>query len=129
METSNSPRSPALQFGYEAWLEGGACRPFPTAWWFSTDPGETAAANAICADCPVRAECLEFAVSRPALLGVWAATKPAERAAIRNGAMPRQPAYAAMPMIGAAGGDPPRLPENGLFEKSNTSPSDAKPVV
>jgi hypothetical protein len=32
---------------------------------------------------------------------------------------------AAMPMIGAAGGCPSRLPKNGLFEKSKTPPSEA----
>ena len=80
---------PSFLFGHEPWLEGGACRPYPTAWWFSTDLGETAAAKHICSDCPVRVECLEYAVARPALLGIWAATKPAERAVIRDSRLAR----------------------------------------
>ena len=73
-----------MLFSHEPWLEDGACRPYPTAWWFSTDLGEAAAARHICTDCPVRAECLEYAIARPALLGIWGATKSAERSAIRN---------------------------------------------
>ncbi|MDQ1510552.1 MAG: WhiB family transcriptional regulator, redox-sensing transcriptional regulator [Actinomycetota bacterium] len=82
--TTNTSLTPSFLFGSEPWLAGGACRPYPTAWWFSTDLGETATAKHICAGCPVREECLEYAIERPALLGVWAATKPAERADVRN---------------------------------------------
>jgi len=79
-------------FSDERWLADGACRPYPTVWWFSTDLAETAAARAICSDCPVRTECFEYAVARPALLGMWAATKPAQRSAIRSARVARQPA-------------------------------------
>jgi hypothetical protein len=82
--TTNSSFTPSFLFGTEPWLAGGACRPYPTAWWFSTDFGETTTAKHICAECPVRVECLEYAIDRPALLGVWAGTKPAERAGIRD---------------------------------------------
>ena len=81
--TTSTSFTPSFLFGTEPWLAGGACRPYPTAWWFSTDLGETATAKHICAECPVREECLEYAIERPALLGVWAATKPAQRAEIR----------------------------------------------
>jgi hypothetical protein len=37
----------------------------------------------------VRVECLEYAVARPALLGIWAATKPAERVVIRDSRLAR----------------------------------------
>jgi WhiB family redox-sensing transcriptional regulator len=84
LSTTSASLRPTFPFGHEPWLERGACRPYPTAWWFSNDLRETAAAKNICFDCPVRAECLEYAVTRPALLGIWAATKTAERAAIRD---------------------------------------------
>jgi hypothetical protein len=71
-------------FGTEPWLADGACRPYPTSWWFSTDLGETATARHICAECPVRVECLEYALDRPALLGLWGGTKVAQRAGIRS---------------------------------------------
>ena len=37
----------------------------------------------ICHTCPVRTECLEYALARPTLLGIWAATTSVERCAIR----------------------------------------------
>jgi WhiB family transcriptional regulator, redox-sensing transcriptional regulator len=57
---------------------------FPTSWWFSSDPQETASAKQICLGCPVREACLEYAISRPALQGLWAATRAGDRAAIRT---------------------------------------------
>lgn len=57
------------------WQLQAACRGKPTDWWF---PGkghtttETHAAKAICGGCPVREECLEYAVTvirRPD--GIW----------------------------------------------------------
>jgi excisionase family DNA binding protein len=41
-------------------------------------------AKGICGGCAVREPCLEFAMSRPELLGVWAATTPVERATMRR---------------------------------------------
>jgi len=41
-------------------------------------------AKDICAGCVVRTPCLEFALGRPELLGVWAATTPTERVAMRR---------------------------------------------
>jgi WhiB family redox-sensing transcriptional regulator len=81
--TTQTSLTPSFLFGTEPWLAGGACRPYPTAWWFSTDLGETGTAKHICAECPVRAECFEYAIERPALLGVWGGSKPSERAAVR----------------------------------------------
>jgi WhiB family transcriptional regulator, redox-sensing transcriptional regulator len=66
------------------WRAHGACLAYPTAWWFSIRHDEIAAARRICAECPVRSECLDFAVARPALLGTWAATSLPERNAIRS---------------------------------------------
>ena len=82
--TTHTSLTPSFRFGTEPWLAGGSCRPYPTAWWFSSDLGETATAKHICAECPVRAECLEYAIERPALSGLWAGTKPAERIRIRD---------------------------------------------
>jgi WhiB family redox-sensing transcriptional regulator len=45
---------------------------------------QIAAARAICTACPVRAMCLEWALARPSLEGIWAATTPMERRRIRN---------------------------------------------
>jgi excisionase family DNA binding protein len=68
----------------ESWRAESLCRKHPTRWWFGGDQRETVLAKRMCAGCAVNAQCLEFALLRPELLGVWAATTPAERAAMRR---------------------------------------------
>ena len=41
------------------------------------------AAKKICDECPVKAQCLAFALRHPRLTGVWGGTTPKERARIR----------------------------------------------
>lgn len=65
------------------WSTQGACRKHPTALWFAVRAPEIAQAKRICEGCPVRAECLEHALARPTLLGIWAGTTPVERSAMR----------------------------------------------
>jgi WhiB family redox-sensing transcriptional regulator len=43
-------------------------------------------AREICKTCPMLDPCLEWAVARPNLEGIWAATTPMERRRIRTGA-------------------------------------------
>ncbi len=69
------------------------CRQHPTQWWFAGDQREAALAKAICSGCAVQKPCLEFALARPDVLGIWAATTANERASVRRrrrepGAMP-----------------------------------------
>jgi excisionase family DNA binding protein len=68
----------------QTWRNESLCRKYPTSWWFAGGHSETAQAKAICADCVVRAPCLEFALSRPDLLGIWAATTSTERTVLRR---------------------------------------------
>ena len=55
------------------WEDIAACRAVPNAadLFFSEDIGDIAAAKRVCADCPVLAECLEAALDRRELFGVW----------------------------------------------------------
>lgn len=41
-------------------------------------------AKAVCARCPLRAECLEYALSHPARHGIWGGLSPEELAAERR---------------------------------------------
>jgi excisionase family DNA binding protein len=66
------------------WRAASVCREHPTDWWFNGGHRETMLAKGICEGCPVRVECLEFALGRPELIGVWAATTPTERASMRR---------------------------------------------
>lgn len=43
-------------------------------------------AKALCRECPVREECLAFALSDPELVGVWGGTTVKERSALRAAA-------------------------------------------
>ncbi len=71
------------KFDRASWLADSACRKYPTDWWFSAGHEDMKRGKHICATCPVRVECLEHAVARPGLLGMWAETTPGERAAMR----------------------------------------------
>lgn len=54
-----------------AWQEKAACRGADPEWFFSAAPDEVLAAKAICAGCPVRAQCAGHAQAEPEHYGVW----------------------------------------------------------
>jgi WhiB family redox-sensing transcriptional regulator len=72
------------------WVDEAACRGtgehdlwFPVS---ETGPAldEVAQAKAVCGGCPVRAECLDSALSRGIDYGVWGGLTPDERRALRR---------------------------------------------
>jgi WhiB family redox-sensing transcriptional regulator len=66
------------------WWDAAACRGLDLAAWFPNRGDATKAAKAICAACPVRDECLEFALAAPeSLAGIFAGTTPRDRRRIR----------------------------------------------
>lgn len=71
----------------QAWLELVAavhavrrvpCQVTPAVWW-STKPGDVDAAVGACRGCPVRGECLAYALVGCEREGVWGGTAPADR--------------------------------------------------
>ena len=62
-----------ISVGDLPWEDIAACRAVPNAadLFFSEDIGDIAAAKRVCADCSVLAECLEGALDRRELFGVW----------------------------------------------------------
>ncbi|HWG12839.1 MAG TPA: WhiB family transcriptional regulator [Streptosporangiaceae bacterium] len=78
------------------WQDRGACRNEDVSLFFGPD-GERQPerdirerkAKAICAACPVRAECLNYALSRPEKYGTWGGLNEEERAAERRRRMRR----------------------------------------
>lgn len=81
METADTP-SPAASPG--TWPEQAACTTTDPEIFF---PGRRSAdaggeAKAICANCPVRVECLEYALATRQEWGVWGGTNEHERQAI-----------------------------------------------
>ena len=47
------------------------CRRFDPDLWFADSPAELELAKSLCADCPVRVECLAGAIERGEPWGVW----------------------------------------------------------
>jgi WhiB family transcriptional regulator, redox-sensing transcriptional regulator len=78
------------------WQDEAACRDQDIIMFFGPD-GERqperdlreARSKALCADCPVRVDCLNYALSRPEKYGVWGGLSEEERAAERRRRMRR----------------------------------------
>jgi WhiB family redox-sensing transcriptional regulator len=65
------------------YLEEAACRGLDPELFYAEGGAAVAKAKALCADCPVRQRCLEWAVRREEF-GVWGGTTARERAALRR---------------------------------------------
>jgi WhiB family redox-sensing transcriptional regulator len=67
------------------WRDLAACRGKPTAWWFPDrgDTFELVLARRVCAGCPVRSECLAFALGEPDIEGVWCGMTAQQRRRMR----------------------------------------------
>ncbi len=66
------------------WQADAACRTIDTDLFFPASEAEAAPALAICATCPVRQECLEWALATRQHDGVWGGTTDSERRRIRR---------------------------------------------
>lgn len=78
--------------GLESWftgavpdLTGGDCATVDPELFFPAGPGShnEKKAKAICAECPLLAECREYAISVPNMWGTWGGTTHHERKDIR----------------------------------------------
>ena len=67
-----------------AWTEQAACRGAGTETFYPATPDEEAEALSICATCPVRAQCLDYAVRNHETYGIWGGTTPEQRRRIRR---------------------------------------------
>lgn len=75
--------------GLDGWAARGACRHSDPELFFpltSAGPaaGQVTSAKAVCARCPVRSECLDFALESGQDSGVWGGTSEDERRLIRR---------------------------------------------
>ena len=65
--------------------EGARClRTDPEA-FFAEDQAQLGAAKSICARCPVRTRCLDVALARNEMFGIWGGLSRQERAALKRG--------------------------------------------
>lgn len=63
------------------WRTQAACRGLPTELFFPADGDDAGAerAKAVCRDCPVRRQCVAYALPDPNLYGVWGASTADQR--------------------------------------------------
>jgi WhiB family redox-sensing transcriptional regulator len=61
------------------WMSAGNCNQVPPATFFPSDGVGVDAARRICADCPVKRPCLEYALVNRIDHGVWGGTSERER--------------------------------------------------
>jgi WhiB family redox-sensing transcriptional regulator len=61
------------------WMLGARCRNLPPGEFFPSDGGGVEVARRICAECPVKAACLEYALEYRIDHGVWGGASERER--------------------------------------------------
>jgi WhiB family redox-sensing transcriptional regulator len=81
------------------WRAEGACRAADPDLFFPVAVGavanrQIAKAQRICAGCPVRQQCLDFALRTPEPAGVWGGTTPEQRTRARRARARRAPRVA-----------------------------------
>ena len=62
-----------------SWMQDGECRNYPPAAFFPSDGVGVDKARKICAECPVKSECLEHALEHRIEHGVWGGCSERER--------------------------------------------------
>ncbi len=70
----------------EAWQERGACRHVDPELFFPGQGEDASAAKKVCAGCPVRDQCLAFALENGVKHGIWGGLSERERRRLRRGA-------------------------------------------
>jgi hypothetical protein len=66
------------------WHRDALCLEHPEVEFFVDATGDMGPAKRLCARCPVREECLAYALARPSLDGVWGGTSKRARARMRR---------------------------------------------
>lgn len=66
------------------WVGQAACAGQPTNLFFPSRGGDTTWAKTICADCPVKRECLAWALEADIGFGIWGGTSEVERQRLRR---------------------------------------------
>jgi WhiB family redox-sensing transcriptional regulator len=66
------------------WQADAACRGRPPTRWFPGRGGDLEPARAICHACPVRLDCLGYALEHDDVTGVWGGTSRLQRDAARR---------------------------------------------
>ena len=68
------------------WKDRAACTTAEPELFFPEKGGTVRPAKAICADCPVAVECLDYALANDLRIGVWGGLSEQERRRLRAAA-------------------------------------------
>lgn len=74
-----NPFTDLLAFKDEHWLDDAACTPLRAELFWPDKGGDSGPAKAVCAGCPVKRQCLEYALKEGEINGIWGGLDPAER--------------------------------------------------
>lgn len=77
-----------------SWMDVAECKGMDADLFHPARGGDTYAAKAVCVECLVRVECLEYALANNEKVGIWGGTSERERRALRrerNIALPKPP--------------------------------------
>ncbi|MCZ2860521.1 WhiB family transcriptional regulator [Blastococcus sp. VKM Ac-2987] len=69
--------------GEAAWRQDALCAETDPEAFFPDKGGSTREAKRVCTGCPVRAECLEFALANDERFGIWGGLSERERRRLR----------------------------------------------
>jgi WhiB family redox-sensing transcriptional regulator len=75
----------------DSWKLRGTCKTVDPELFFPEKGGSVTEAKRICTGCPVRAECLDFALRNNERFGVWGGLSERERLRLRHGDRESQP--------------------------------------
>lgn len=87
MNADNLPGNAYIHIGRFApapWTVDAACKDKPQELFYPTRGEEVGLAKEICAGCPVRQPCLDYALDNGERFGVWGGTSERERRRIRR---------------------------------------------
>jgi WhiB family redox-sensing transcriptional regulator len=70
----------------EAWMSQAACDGVDASLFFPErgENNDNSGAKAVCRECPVREDCLEYALANGIRYGIWGGTSEGERKRIRR---------------------------------------------
>ena len=80
---SAAPLTGLLTAGDESWRLEGLCAETDPEAFFPEKGGSTRDAKRVCAGCPVRMECLEYALGNDERFGIWGGLSERERRRVR----------------------------------------------
>jgi WhiB family redox-sensing transcriptional regulator len=66
------------------WMRRAACAGMDVRLFFPESEGDGHAARLVCSQCPVRAECLAFALAERTTVGIWGGTDATQRRKLRR---------------------------------------------